>query len=189
MDAAPKLALLSDEETPAFLRARAGTRQDFLRRMVEGILWLGHEQPADAIGYQHGIKTDFVYPLSRVTRDLYHLRAVPHTSTGKPALQLVLLDSWIGERHAREVPEPDQEMFKLFCDRLSKGKVVADWAGVNGGSFYAVAMQFRVHPSLLRAVTFNTSPIACQHECDGKCEPCPYRAERAAKFWVPDGWT
>lgn len=183
MVAVSKLLASSERDSQVLLRSRAGTRQDFLREMVHAIRWLGQDQSPDAIGFQHGIRTASVYPLSRQTSDLYYLRAVPHTSTGKPALQIVLLDSFIGDRRVpREVPEPDQELFRIFCDRLSHGKIVADWMGVNGGSFYSVAMNLRVHPALMKAVTFNTSSIA--PPLSGR-----ERLERMTKFRVPEGWT
>lgn len=180
------------------LHAQHGTRLDLIRRMGDALRWLGQEQPYDAIGNVHGIKTRDVYPVSGMTRDLYHLRAVPHTSTGKPALQIVLLESWMGDRrHARDIPEPDQRIFSQLVDRLTHGKVLAAWSGVNGGSFFSVAVNLRVHPSLMRAVTFNASSLACSRDrsrseafsCPMDCGPCPYRAERMERFIVPEHWT
>lgn len=198
MDAAVRVhAAWAEEELEArSLREAQGTRKDFIRRMAEAIRWLSQEQPADAIGNVFGMRTRDVYPLSNLTRDLYHLRAVPHTSTGKPALQLVMLDSWVGDRrhHAREIPEPDQKIFWQLADGITHGRVIADWCGVNGGSFYSIALNIRVHPSLIRAVTYNASALACTRErlmsgCPKDCTPCPYRMERMGRFVVPEFWT
>lgn len=176
-------------------RPSEGTRLDFIQRIGDAIRWFGQEQPSDAIGNVHGIKTRDVYPLSTVTRDLFYLRAAPHTSTGKPALQIVMLDSWIGDRrHPREIPEPDQKVFRQLVDRMTHGRVVTCWSGVNGGSFYSIAVNVRVHPTLIRAVTYNTSKLACdrtreaKYPCPMDCGPCPLRMERMEKFAVPERW-
>jgi hypothetical protein len=180
------------------IREASGTRTDLIHRIVEALRWLTQEQPHDAIGNVHGIRTEQVYPLSGVTRDLYYLRAVPHTSTGKPALQVVLLDSWMGERRCpRDVPDPDQRVFWRLTDRMTRGRAITSWSGANGGSFYSVAINVRVHPSLIRAVTYNASALACgrtrthaeRFGCPLTCAPCPERMERMGRFVVPDPWT
>ena len=172
--------------TASRLRAEAEKPTALVREVAKIVRWLNQEQPIEAIGPIHGIYSDGAY---QFRSDAYLLRAIVHTATGKPAIQLVRLDGNCEE----PVHHGDAEMFERLVDRIVRGRVLTSW---EAHDCFSVAIKVPVHLTLVRAVTHNYRTTACsgarargsKDGCPIFCGDCPYRAERQAMFIVPAGW-
>lgn len=151
------------------LRSEAASATAVVREIAKAIRWFDTPQPEGAIGPARGIYTDAAYQLHE---DAYLLRALPHTATGRPAVQIVVLP---GTPPGFDLPERDERLFHSLVTRVSRGRVVTGWESHDS---YAVAIDVPVQPSLVRAVSSNRHR-ACSDAC---------RTERSAIFTVPPGW-
>lgn len=159
----------------------AASPSAMVREIVRVVRWFGTPQNAESIGPGHGIYSNDAYRLNVGT---YMLRAVVHTATGQPAVQLVPVGSAV-------VDPSDSALFVQLMGRLVRGKVLTSW---ESHDCFSVAVTVEVHPSLIRA-TRNYRSVACSgvrvrgsDRCPSMCGDCPYRSERMDLFSVPAGW-
>jgi len=149
------------------LRSEAASTVAIVREVARAIRWFGSPQSEGAIGPPHGIYTNAAYQLHE---DAYLLRAVAHTATGRPAVQIVVLP---GTPPGFSIPERDERLFHALVLRVSRGRVVAGWESYD---CYSVAIDVPVHPTLIRAVSSNR-----HRRSEASDDP-------AAIFVAPQGW-
>lgn len=150
------------------LRSEAGSPVALVRDVARIVRWLTQPQPAEALGSSRGIVSDDAYQL---VIDTYTMVTLPHSATGKPSFQI----EPVGGRTSTGVPDQDRRLFMHVVDRVSRGRVLADW---EDDLRYCLAVDVPVHPSLVRAVTSNR----------GKFSRCDDLTHHTALFVVPSGW-